>query len=337
MELKDGATYRLQNRADSSRSLNVYGISPTSLANVCLYTNNNNDICQQWVYHKVGNREYFTCKGLALAIFTGLSSVANVKNYNAHVDDFTETSYVTTKQISDSYIQIKLNYNGRYLTANQGSNGTSNGKDVNAAGNVYFYKGGLTDHSQDWKPILLDDDTTNPDTDTDKDPYTALNWSYVFNDPKNAWGYWGYSPTGNSNKNNGKPWIHWGIDIICNIGIPIYAPEAATVFQTGSGDNRGNYIVLKMDQLDPVSGRSMYVRFLHMKEQAKVTSGHISKGTLLGYVGNSGTKTPHLHLDINTKTSTQAGGGDYRSDNTINPVRFFPNISFPNNYYQEGV
>ena len=57
-------------------------------------------------------------------------------------------------------------YNGRYLTANQNSNGTSGGTDVNAAGNVYFYGGGLTDRSQDWDPILLDegDDEEEPGT-----------------------------------------------------------------------------------------------------------------------------------------------------------------------------
>lgn len=32
MALVNGATYRLQCRADSSRSLNVYGTTPTSLA-----------------------------------------------------------------------------------------------------------------------------------------------------------------------------------------------------------------------------------------------------------------------------------------------------------------
>lgn len=63
MALINGATYRLQSRADSSRSLNVYGTKPASLANVCLYPNDNNDICQQWVYKKSGTREYFVCKG----------------------------------------------------------------------------------------------------------------------------------------------------------------------------------------------------------------------------------------------------------------------------------
>ena len=92
-----------------------------------------------------------------------------------------------------------------------------------------------------------------------------------------------------------------------------------------------------MDQVDPVSGRSMYVRFLHMRDEAEVTSGHVSKNDLLGYVGNSGTQTPHLHLDINTQSENQAIGNYFSSANTINPVRFFPNITFPDNYYYEGI
>ena len=107
MALVNGATYRLQCRADSSRSLNVYGTTPTSLANVCLYKNDDNDICQQWVYKKSGTREYFVCKGnqnLALDLYTGSSSTANVKNYNAHVYAPSETSYVKIKEVSGGYI-----------------------------------------------------------------------------------------------------------------------------------------------------------------------------------------------------------------------------------------
>lgn len=157
----------------------------------------------------------------------------------------------------------------------------------------------------------------------------------MFSESSNASGDWGYSPTGNSNRKDSKPYIHWGIDIICATGTALRAPAAATVFETGSGGSRGNYIVLKMNEKDPVSGRYMYVRFLHMDDTALVTSGSVAKYTPLGYVGNSGTVEPHLHLDINTKTSDQASGTGFSTANTINPVKLFPNISFPSNYYLE--
>lgn len=166
MALVNGATYRLQSRADSSRSLNVYGTKPASLANVCLFRNDNNDICQQWVYKKSGTREYFVCKGnqnLALDLYTGSSSTNNVKNYNAHAYAPSETSYVKVDDtISGGYIRIKLDYNGNYLTANPGSDGSSNGKDTSAGGNVYFYSGTVTNQKQHWKPIRLDSGTPDP-------------------------------------------------------------------------------------------------------------------------------------------------------------------------------
>lgn len=180
MALVNGATYRFQNRADPNRSLNVYGNSPTYLANVCLYTNNSNDICQQWVYREVGSHAYLECKGdpdLVLDLYTGSDSVAYENNYNAHVfNDVTSTCYIEILDASDDdpdYIQIKLeDYTNKYLTANQGSNGTAAGRGVNSNGNVYFYNGGLTDLSQDWKPIRLDGGST-PDPDPDPEPTDA--------------------------------------------------------------------------------------------------------------------------------------------------------------------
>lgn len=69
--LKDGATYRFENRAAENevdgkgRSLNVYGNSPSILANVCLWTSDDDDICQQWVYEASAteDRGYLRCKG----------------------------------------------------------------------------------------------------------------------------------------------------------------------------------------------------------------------------------------------------------------------------------
>ena len=144
--LKDGATYRFENRAAENevdgkgRSLNVYGNSPSILENVCLWTSDDDDICQQWVYEASAteDRGCLRCKGasnLYLDVYTG-SGASTVVGYNAHVYTISNTAYLEVEEISGGYVRIKSMYNGRYLTANQGSDGSSTGKDVNAAGNV---------------------------------------------------------------------------------------------------------------------------------------------------------------------------------------------------------
>lgn len=63
----------------------------------------------------------------------------------------------------------------------------------------------------------------------------------------------------------------------------------------------------------------------------------ISKSTLIGYVGSTGdSSTAHLHFDVNTKTSAQYYGDGYSTSNTINPVNFFPQVSFPSHSYTYG-
>ena len=89
MNFKNNATYRFICRADKNRSLNVYGDSgsvPSAQTNVCLYTSNANDTCQQWIYKESGGNKYFVCKknpNLALDMYTG--STSGQSNVNAHV------------------------------------------------------------------------------------------------------------------------------------------------------------------------------------------------------------------------------------------------------------
>ncbi len=344
MGFTNGATYRFINKYYTGHALNVYGTNAASTGrNVCLYTNTPSDIMQKWVVktsgsgfrmHSAVNSTYvLDCSDGSLS-----ASYANNAHLCATSQTSTTDSQVQFVYVSDNVYKIYLPGKNLYLTATNTtlvsglpassiSTATALTGGTGGQSNVYW-AASSTSTKQQW--------TVSPNVDGgSSNPYAALNWSYVFSDSSNAWGYWGYSPTGNSNSNNGQPHIHWGIDIICNTGIAIRSPAAATVFETGYSSDRGNYIVLKMNQTDPVSGRSMYVRFLHMRDPALVTSGSVTKDRTLGYVGNSGTVTPHLHLDINTKTSAQGSGTGFSTANTINPVRLFPNISFPSNYYLE--
>lgn len=313
MALVNGATYRLQSRADTKRSLNVYGTSPASLANVCLYTNDNNDICQQWVYKKSGSREYFVCKGnqnLALDLFTGSSSAANVKNYNAHVYAPSETSYITVEEISGGYIRIKLDYNDRYLTANQGSNGTSGGKDVNAAGNVYFYNGGLTDLSQDWKPILLDGTTPDPEpgkSQTLVSPYPCATITCGYNAPVSgaACGCYPYS-------------FHIGTDFIGATNDKTSASYTTSISASGKGKvvyieragettNLGNMLVIRYDNVKNTNGGSydhVLFRYCHLNSILVSKGANVFAGTPIATQGTSGQgcapNASHLHLEVTT-------------------------------------
>lgn len=351
MGFVSGMVYRFVNKAFPNHALNVYGTNAASTGrNVCLYEDTTSDIMQKWFvtsFHENDDYGYHMRSAVNQTYVLDRSdgSISTSYNNNAHLCAENSTTALDCRvefvKVANNVYKIALPGKGLYLTATNTtlkssglpassiSSSTALTGGTDGESNVYW-AAASSSTKQQW--------TVFPAVDGVTDPYAALNWNYVFTNPLNSFGYWGYSPTGSSNRKNGAPYVHWGIDIICSSGTPIYAPAAATVFKTGSGDDRGNYVVLKMDQSDPVTGRSMYVRFLHMRDPALVTTGtHIAKNTKLGYVGNTGDSgTAHLHLDVNTKTETQAGGGSYSASNTINPVRFFPNIIFPDNYYNEG-
>ena len=162
MRLKNNATYQFISRADPLRALNVYGSSgsvPSSQKNVCLYKSNPKDTCQQWVYKEVGGHKFLVCKNnqnLALDMYTGSPAAQNM--VNAHVYAPSNTSYLGIVDTDSGYVKIYLTgYANKFLTANQGNNGDNNGRTTHDPGNVYWYKDGLTDNSQEWKPIPVDD------------------------------------------------------------------------------------------------------------------------------------------------------------------------------------
>ena len=312
--LKDGATYRFENRADGNRSLNVYGTSPVSLANVCLWGSSSDDICQQWVYEASanGNRGYLRCKGasgLYLDVYTG-SGAANVVGYNAHVYAISNTAYLEIEEIADGYIRIKSMYNGRYLTANQGSGGTSGGKDVNAAGNVYFYDGGLTDRSQDWLPVRMDAD---PTPDPKPEPSDGQNLIFPVN---NARITAGYKVSKYETLGYGR---HYGTDYvdadhIGEIGNRnIIASGLGKIYRSGWDRNVGYFAcIVYPDALIMENGRrtkkDVAVRYWHMKslDIPTVTDTtnpvEISKNEVIGTMGQEGKVANGIHLHVECDT-----------------------------------
>ena len=357
MALVNGATYRFQCRADMERSLNVYGNVPTSLANVCLYENNSDDICQQWIYRKSGNHEYLICKGnenLALDLYTGSSSTSNVTNYNAHVYAPSETSYITIEEVSGGYVRIKLDYNGRYLTANQGDDGTSAGKSTHDPGNVYFYAGGLTDYSQDWKPIRLGGGVDpDPDPDPDKAQYLALPLNHcsitaMYQEDSNPayqheWdsaGHFGLDMSGYSN-----PFYASGNGVVVGVG-----GEARTGVGYWVAIRYDNVYAWNMnnDKLNIIP--SIIMRYFHLASKSTLKVGQtVNLNTVIGTYGHTGSwydrMYAHLHVEVDTDidnplytpTLTGAAGGLYAgnrgsTDTTFDPCTiFFIKSSAPEN------
>lgn len=312
--LKDGATYRFENRADGNRSLNVYGTSPVSLANVCLWGSSSDDICQQWVYEASanGNRGYLRCKGasgLYLDVYTG-SGAANVVGYNAHVYAISNTAYLEIEEIAGGYIRIKSMYNGRYLTANQGSGGTSGGKDVNAAGNVYFYDGGLTDRSQDWLPVRMDAD---PTPDPKPEPSDGQNLIFPVNNARITAGYKvsKYETLGYGRR-YGTDYVD--ADHIGEIGNRnIIASGLGKIYRSGWDRNVGYFAcIVYPDALIMENGRrtkkDVAVRYWHMKslDIPTVTDTtnpvEISKNEVIGTMGQEGKVANGIHLHVECDT-----------------------------------
>ena len=322
MALVNGATYRFENRADPNRSLNVYGNSPASLANVCLWTSDDDDICQQWVYRVTGGHAYLLCKGnqnLALDLYTGSGS-STVKNYNAHVYAPSETSYIEIEESDGDYIQIKLeDYSNKYLTANQGSNGTSGGKDVNAAGNVYFYNGGLTDDSQDWLPVRLDGGS-DPDPDPEPGEYDknyliyptdVMNITQSYNGSNNHYQYSSGSPR------------DYPIDEACeDTGrSPFRCPcdEMKVVRLYTSGTN-----TLWLESTSPVvmpSGTSKVTIMVMHPEDSDMNSLYVgqtfTRGETMFYEGMDGYATGnHFHISVGTGSYNGGANGNGWQENT---------------------
>lgn len=104
-------------------------------------------------------------------------------------------------------------------------------------------------------------------------------------DPKSFW----YYPWGESR-------VHKGIDIFCKKGTDILSPVSGFIIETGYSSNGGNFIYL----LGP-KFRTYY--FAHMDTTFVSQYKYVSKGDIIGKVGNTGNadeKPHHLHYAIET-------------------------------------
>lgn len=85
--------------------------------------------------------------------------------------------------------------------------------------------------------------------------------------------------------------LHQGNDIFAAMGTPCVACVSGTVYQ-GEGKNAGLYVRLVGDD-----GNVYY--YMHLQRFA--ATGHVSAGTVIGYVGDTGNAVggpPHLHFEF---------------------------------------
>ena len=323
MNFKNNATYRFICRADKNRSLNVYGDSgsvPSAQTNVCLYTSNANDTCQQWIYKESGGNKYFVCKknpNLALDMYTG--STSGQTNVNAHVYTASNTSYLAFEDTDSDYIKIRLSkYSNKYLTANQGDNGTNTGRTTHDKGNVYWYAGGLTDHSQEWKPVLVDEGSApDPDPTVRQKLILPLNKTKLTASYKNATYKQTYGVT------------HYGIDQISSVGsTTIYASGTGTLITKGWDEHAGYVVVIKYPgAYHHTTGKyeDVIFRYYHLNSiNSNIPTGvnKITKDTILGQYGGSGMGEMnhwnfHLHVEADTDTGAPCYSPTFKGSGSI--------------------
>jgi murein DD-endopeptidase MepM/ murein hydrolase activator NlpD len=89
----------------------------------------------------------------------------------------------------------------------------------------------------------------------------------------------------------GKP--HKGIDIAGDAGDPVYAVADADVIYAGDGlRGYGNVVILRHDA-------KLTTLYAHNRELKVHLGDHVTKGTLISLLGNTGHSTgPHVHFEI---------------------------------------
>src|SRR6476661_7434658 len=85
---------------------------------------------------------------------------------------------------------------------------------------------------------------------------------------------------------------HEGIDVTAPMGSPIEAPAAGTVTDAGWESGYGNTITID-------HGYGLVTKFAHCSKLLVRTGQHVSRGTKIALVGNTGLATgPHLHYEV---------------------------------------
>jgi len=89
-----------------------------------------------------------------------------------------------------------------------------------------------------------------------------------------------------------KPTVHEGIDIAAPTGTPVFAAAAGTVMKAEKMDGWGMLIILEHDQ-------GFSTRYAHLDGFDVKAGDQVTKGQVIGQVGNTGKSTgSHLHYEV---------------------------------------
>lgn len=98
--------------------------------------------------------------------------------------------------------------------------------------------------------------------------------------------YYGYR----KNPNTGNEELHRGVDIAVPTGTTVYAAHNGTVTTAAYDSYYGNYVVIEKD--------GYTTKYAHMDSLSVSAGQSITKGTVIGTTGNTGSSTgSHLHIE----------------------------------------
>jgi murein DD-endopeptidase MepM/ murein hydrolase activator NlpD len=136
---------------------------------------------------------------------------------------------------------------------------------------------------------------------------------------------------------------HWGIDIFNangqTSGQAVKAPAAGKVIRYGTSAANtypgcGNCVGVETNDIDPATGRKLCYMVMHLQDPpTKALNATVAKGDTLGYVGNTSGDPDnpyayHLHFQVCNNGQFLSGSPTRTRENQINPIYFFPNITF---------
>lgn len=91
---------------------------------------------------------------------------------------------------------------------------------------------------------------------------------------------------------NGEGAFHAGIDIAASYGTPVRAAADGDVMLAAMGSGYGREVTIN-------HGHDLMTVYGHMSAMAVVAGEHVTRGQIIGYVGQSGRSTgPHLHYEV---------------------------------------